>query len=82
MRAYAILISKNNDYELLFSQTLIEIIKKHGGGVVLEGYNMVEYIACIVFKTKARRDICANELINLKVNLTIRNDAIIPDGYL
>lgn len=82
MRAYAIFIHQNNDHTLLFSQTFIEIIKKNGGGVVLEGYNMVEYIACIVFKTKARRDICAGELLNLKVNFTTRNDAIIPDGYL
>lgn len=48
---------------------------------MLEGYNQIEYIACIVFKTKARRDICAGELLNLKVNLTTRNDAIIPDGF-
>ena len=28
MKAYAILINQNNDHTLLFSQTLIEIIKK------------------------------------------------------
>lgn len=82
MRAYAILISQNNDLKLLFFGDVVDVIKKNGGAVVLDGYNMVEYVACIVFKNKARRDICAGELLERDIKFDIRDDAIIPDGYL
>ena len=82
MRAYALFLTQKNDNKKLFSPKLARILRNHNAGVVLEGFNPIEYCACLCFAYKTERDACAAEVGKLGIDYETRDDAIIPDGYL
>ena len=82
MRAYAILITQDNSMRYLMNKEFANMLKTYKAGVVMNGYDPVRFLSCLVFKTKAQRDKCAEELKKRGVNYITRDDAIIDDGYL
>ena len=80
MTVYTILIKHDNDDKLLFSEKMVEIIKRNNGAVVLSGFNPVKYIACLAFVNYYNRDRCAAEFADLGVQYKTRYDGIVDDN--
>lgn len=49
IQCYAILIRQTNPEDVLFSEKVANAIKANNGAVVLTGFNLMRYVACIVF---------------------------------
>ena len=81
MKVYTILIKQETKNSILFSNEMIEIIKRHNGAVVLSGYNQLKFVCCLAFMSSCCRDQCAAELETLGVKYKTRDDGIIDDGF-
>lgn len=82
MKVYTILISQNNNLRYLMSKDIVNVIKKFHGAAVMNGYNQMKYISCLVFKNGNDRDKCAEALAKRNVKFDMRDDGIVDDGLL
>lgn len=80
-RVYAILISTQNDPDTVMSEPVAKAIFTNGGAAVMQGYNTMKYMACIVFKTKLKRDRCASRLEQMNIIHDTRDDAYVDFQY-
>lgn len=81
MRAYAILVTQNNELRYLMSKTVADMIKSSGGVVCTGGYSPMKYLTCILFATKAKRDNCADKFKKVNIRFETRDDAIVDPPY-
>ena len=65
----------------LMTPGFVELIKRYNGAVVLDGYDPVIYIVCLVFKRKEDRDKFGDALSRRGLEFDERAAAIIPRGY-
>lgn len=78
---FALLIKHENDATKLISQNALNAIKANNGAVIWEGYNMLKYVQCLVFKTRLQRDRCASKFEQLGIDFDTRDDAVIDERY-
>lgn len=81
MRAYAILITRNNEFNAIANNEVADIIRKNNGYFVQGGYNPLEYLGCFVFKNIEERDRTAIEFEQNDIDFDTRDDAIVDDRY-
>lgn len=81
MKVYAILLSYDNSDEKLMNDNVVRILKEHHGGAVIEGFDLMRYVGCFVFKRKFERDACARELQYAGIKFDTRDDGNIGDQY-
>ena len=81
MIAYAILLTRNNEFSAVANNEVADIIRKNNGYFVQGGYNPLEYIACFVFQKQEERDNTAIEFQKADIDFDTRDDAIVDDRY-
>ena len=81
IQCYAILIRQSNPEDVIFSEKVTNAIKTNNGAVVLTGFNLMHYVACIVFKTLMERERCASMFDQINIDFDTRDDAIIPKEF-
>lgn len=81
IQCYAILIRQSNPEDVIFSEKVTNAIKTNNGAVVLTGFNLMHYVACIVFKTLMERERCASMFDQMNIDFDTRDDAIIPKEF-
>lgn len=81
IQCYAILIRQSNPENVLFSDGVANAIKANNGAVVLTGYNLVQYVACVVFKSLMERERCASMFDQMNIDFDTKDDAIIPKEF-
>lgn len=81
MKVYAILVSADNSDGLIMSDAMVDIVKQHRAGIVMNGFDFMKYSACLVCDTRAERDSLADKMRNLGIKLDMRDDGYIDDEY-
>lgn len=81
MRVYSILITQDNDLFFLSGKAVVNIIKRHKGNVVMNGYDQTRYLACLVFPKMLDRNRCAEEFRKLNIKFDLRDDGDVEDKY-
>ena len=81
MKVYGTLIHQWNSIRTLMGEQMLEAIKRHHGGVVMDGYDPQRYVACIVFASKDARDKFGWELDRMGITFDTRDDGYIDDKF-
>lgn len=81
MKAYAILLSQENDLYYVMNKDVANVIKRHHGGSVARGYDQQKYVACLVFAKMLDRNRCAVELQKRGLVFDTNDNGIIEDKY-
>lgn len=81
MKAYAILLSQENDIYYLMNKDVANVIKRHHGGSVMRGFNQQKYVACLVFAKMLDRNRCAVELQKRGLIFDTSDNGVIEDKY-
>ena len=81
MKAYAILLSQDNDIYYLMNKDVANVIKRHHGGSVTRGFNQQKYVACLVFAKMLDRNRCAAELQKRGLVFDMSDNGVIEDKY-
>lgn len=80
-RVYTILILQRNNITQLFNKETTAIFHNYNCAFISNGYDIMRFVTCIAFKSKAERDACAKVLRGRGIDCVCRNDGLIEDKY-